>query len=143
MNEAEDRIKKAIEADKKNGTMWSLSRDYALYADLFKHKGDIRDSLKDACEKAGIIYGRFKKDGFIFHDLRHTFNTNMRKAGVAESVIMEITGHSSRSMFDRYNTIDEDDTRKAIDQLENHFSNVYQTVYQKQDNKNKFNNDTV
>ncbi|MEE9497030.1 MAG: site-specific integrase, partial [Desulfobacterales bacterium] len=116
------------------------------YVFLYKSdriKGDIRDSLKDACEKAGIIYGRFKKDGFIFHDLRHTFNTNMRKAGVAESVIMEITGHSSRSMFDRYNTIDEDDTRNAIDQLESHLSNVYQIVYQKQDNKNKCNNDTV
>ena len=86
-------------------------------------KGDIRDSLKDACGKAGITYGRYEKGGFIFHDLRHTFNTNMRKAGVAESVIMEITGHSTRSMFDRYNTIDDEDTRKAINQLVDHFCN--------------------
>jgi len=42
----------------------------------------------------------------------------MRKAGVAESVIMKITGHSTREMFDRYNTVDEDDTRKAVQQLE-------------------------
>jgi hypothetical protein len=41
----------------------------------------------------------------------------MRKAGVAESVIMEITGHSTREMFDRYNTVDIEDTRKAIHQL--------------------------
>ncbi len=54
---------------------------------------DIRTGLVKACGKAGIIYGQKVKDGFIFHDLRHTFNTNMRKAGVAESVIMEITGH--------------------------------------------------
>ena len=46
----------------------------------------------------------------------------MRKAGVPESVIMEITGHSTREMFDRYNTIDEDDTRKAVDQLEVYLS---------------------
>ena len=26
---------------------------------------------------------------------------------VPESVIMEITGHSTREMFDRYNTVDE------------------------------------
>jgi len=77
----------------------------------------IRDGLKKACKGAGIKYGRFVKGGFIFHDLRHTFNTNMRKAGVPESVIMEITGHSTREMFDRYNTIDEEDTRKAIEQL--------------------------
>ena len=78
----------------------------------------IRKGLKDACKKAGIKYGRFVKGGFIFHDLRHTFNTNMRKAGIAESVIMKITGHSTREMFDRYNTVDEDDTRKAVKKLE-------------------------
>jgi integrase len=113
-----------------------------------KIKGDFRNSLKKACKKAGIIYGRFEKNGFIFHDLRHTFNTNMRKSGVAESVIMDITGHSSRSMFDRYNTVDEDDTRKAIEQLqtflksvdqgEGQSANVDQTVDQNgNSNKNK------
>jgi integrase len=112
-------------------------------------EGDIRNSLKKACKAAGIIYGRFEKGGFIFHDLRHTFNTNMRKSGVAESVIMEITGHSSRSMFDRYNTIDEDDTRKAVEQLQTFLksvvdqddsqsANVDQTVDQNgKSNKNK------
>jgi len=78
---------------------------------------DIRTGLKKACNKAKIEYGRFAKGGFIFHDLRHTFNTSMRKAGVQESVIMDVTGHSTREMFDRYNTIDEDDTRKAVDQM--------------------------
>jgi hypothetical protein len=56
------------------------------------------------------------EDGFVFHDLRHTFNTYMRKAGVAESVIMEITGHSTWEMFDRYNTVNHDGRRHAIDQ---------------------------
>jgi hypothetical protein len=35
----------------------------------------------------------------------------MRKAGIPESVIMEITGHSTREMFDRYNTIDDEDRK--------------------------------
>jgi len=48
----------------------------------------------------------------------------MRKAGVQESVIMEITGHSTREMFDRYNTIDEEDTRQAVNKLEDYFANV-------------------
>ena len=39
----------------------------------------------------------------------------MRKAGVPESVIMEITGHTTREMFDRYNTIDKADLKKAIE----------------------------
>ena len=54
----------------------------------------------------------------------------MRKAGVAESVIMEITGHSTRKMFDRYNTIDEEDTRKAVDQFEGFLANVDHSVDQ-------------
>ena len=85
---------------------------------------DIRDGLRKACKEAKIIYGRFEPDGFIFHDLRHTFNTNMRKAGVPESVIMAITGHATREMFDRYNTIDGEDTRKAVDQYEAFLANV-------------------
>lgn len=95
-----------------------------------KSVNDIRTGLAKACKKAGIIYGRFKKDGFIFHDLRHTFNTNMRKAGVQESVIMEITGHSTREMFDRYNTIDEEDKRKAVDKLQGFLAFVDHSVDQ-------------
>ncbi len=86
---------------------------------LFRGKpvSHIRTGLRLACKKAGIEYGRFVEGGFIFHDLRHTFNTNMRKSGVAESVIMAITGHSTRQMFDRYNTIDDDDVHNAVHTL--------------------------
>jgi hypothetical protein len=42
----------------------------------------------------------------------------MRKAGVAESVILSITGHSIREMIDRDNTIDEDDTRLALSKFQ-------------------------
>ena len=99
---------------------------------MFRGKpiNDIRTGLVKACKKAGIIYGRFEKDGFIFHDIRHTFNTYMRKAGNSESVIMTITGHSTREMFDRYNTVDRDDTRKAVDQFEGFLTNVDHSVDQ-------------
>ncbi len=94
---------------------------------VFLYKGkpvrDIRTGLIVACKTAGIPYGRFTKNGFVFHDLRHTFNTYMRKAGVAESVIMEITGHSTREMFDRYNTIDHDDRRQAVDRMSTFLTN--------------------
>jgi integrase len=99
----------------------------------------INKALRTACEKTGITWGRFVKDGFVFHDLRHTFNTNMRKAGVPESVIMQITGHSTREMFDRYNTIDTEDTRRAIDQLQN-FLNVDYSVDQVAKNESNENN---
>jgi integrase len=41
---------------------------------VFIYKGkplsDIRTGLREACKEAGVTYGRFKKRGFVFHDLR-------------------------------------------------------------------------
>ncbi len=54
----------------------------------------------------------------------------MRKAGVPESVIMEITGHSTREMFLRYDTVDETDTRNAVDRFEGYLKSVDQNVDQ-------------
>jgi len=81
---------------------------------VFTYKGapikSIKTCLTNACKKAEI-------ENFRFHDLRHTFNTMMRKAGVPKSVIMNLTGHKTSAMFDRYNTIDEEDAREAIRKL--------------------------
>jgi integrase len=97
---------------------------------------DLRDGLKRACEKVDIIYGRFKEGGFIFHDLRRTWITNARKAGVTRNVIMKITGHSDRgSMNARYDQIDASDLLKAIDQIESYFSNVDHSVDHEQNQK--------
>jgi integrase len=99
---------------------------------VFLYKGqpvrDIRTGLKEACKDAGIDYGRKLQDGFVFHDLRHCFNTYMRKAGVAESVIMRMTGHSSREMFDRYNRVDEQDMKNAVAQMGTFLASVDQNV---------------
>lgn len=99
---------------------------------LFKGKPirDVRTALRNACAEAGIAYGRKAKDGFVFHDTRHCFNTNMRKSGVPESVIMKITGHSTREMFLRYDTVDEVDARRAVDQMEGFLKSVDQNVDQ-------------
>jgi integrase len=56
----------------------------------------------------------------LFHDLRHTCNTNMRKAGVAPSVIMKMTGHKTAAMFHRYNTVDMQDAQEAYLKLKEH-----------------------
>ena len=67
----------------------------------------------------------------------------MRKAGVQESVIMDVTGHSTREMFDRYNTIDEDDTRKAVDQLSAFLNSVDHPVDQVEKVEQKKNNESL
>lgn len=108
---------------RKNGRIRTVGNDSHVFMFRKRRIHSIRKALQNACDKAEIPYGRFVKNGFVFHDLRHTFNTNMRKAGIHESVIMKITGHSTREMFDRYNTVDHENKRNAINQLQAFFAN--------------------
>lgn len=43
---------------------------------------------------------------------------------------MKITGHSTREMFDRYNTVDEGDLREAVDRMKIFSASSDQTVDQ-------------
>ncbi len=45
---------------------------------------------------------------------------NLSRAGVPESVAMEITGHKTRSMYRRYRIVDERDLREATEKLQSH-----------------------
>ena len=62
--EAEGWIKKAIEADEKNGMVFYLGKDYALYADFFKRKGD-KSKAKEHLAKAIDILKECGADGWV------------------------------------------------------------------------------
>jgi len=51
--------------------------------------------------------------GVLFHDLRRSGARNLRRAGVAEDVIMRRGGWRTRSMFSRYSIVDEQDLADA------------------------------
>lgn len=53
-------------------------------------------------------------ENFTFHDLRHTFVNKRRLEGHDYFRIMAATGHKTRSVFKRYNTVSRDELKALV-----------------------------
>jgi integrase len=73
--------------------------------------GRFDKAWRTALTKAGLPFRRF-------HDLRRTTARNLNRAGVPDRIAMQLMGHKTRAMYDRYNIVDEDDMREASAQMQ-------------------------
>jgi integrase len=97
-----------------SGTVFVTTRGTAY------HPNAISAAFQKTCIRAGMA-------DVHFHDLRHGFATNMRRAGVDAFTIMKITGHRSLAVFQRYNNVSTEDVTRAIQRLDTYTdtSNVH------------------
>ncbi len=88
---------------------------------------DIRKSFATALKKAGI-------KEFRFHDLRHTFASQLVMMGIDLKTVQELLGHKSFEMTLRYAHLSSDHKRTAI----NYFCNQMDTIWTPERKRKEF-----
>ena len=74
---------------------------------------DFYGAWREACKRGGLWDEESGRSARLLHDARRTGARNLVRAGVPERVVMAIGGWKTRSVFERYNIVNEQDIREA------------------------------
>jgi len=71
---------------------------------------DVKTAFRAACDNAGV-------EDFRFHDLRHTFASQLILKGGTLKDVQELLGHKTMTMTLRYAHLTQEHKRKAVNLL--------------------------
>lgn len=94
----------------------NLQRQFKVVCPRVFHRSgrpikSFRVAFRTACTGSGC-------PGRVLHDFRRTAVRNLVRAGIPERVAMQMTGHKTRSVFERYNIVSAGDLREAAKRLD-------------------------